>query len=104
MTIRSVPTKFPNSEEHRRRLAVAINSMMVGRIKTNSTFTLTADAATTTVTDLNTHVDSVILAMPTTANAAAENLWFTVSKNSFVVNHANNSQTDRTFSYIVLGS
>ena len=68
--------------------------------------TLTASSATTTVSDLRAGQDSVILFMPRTANAAAAIGGLYVSargKQTFTLTHANNAQTDRTFSYVVLG-
>jgi hypothetical protein len=52
--------------------------------------------------------ESVIVFTPTTANAAAEQGGGTMylsarAKQSFTITHANNSQTDRTFIYIVIG-
>jgi hypothetical protein len=46
--------------------------------------------------------------MPTTANAAAEIGAGTAyisarTKRSFTITHANNSQSDRTFGYVVIG-
>jgi hypothetical protein len=44
--------------------------------------------------------------MPTTANAAAEMDGMFVSsrgKQTFTITHANNSQSDRTFKYVVIG-
>jgi hypothetical protein len=50
----------------------------------------------------------VIVFTPTTANAAAEQGGGTMylsarAKQGFTLTHANNSQTDRTFLYIVIG-
>jgi len=44
--------------------------------------------------------------MPTTANAAAAITSLFVTgrgKQTATINHANNSQTDKTFDYVVLG-
>lgn len=70
--------------------------------------TLAASAATTAVSDFLCGPDSRIFFSPTTANAAAEvgNGTMYVSaraSGSFTVTHANNSQTDRTFDYLIVG-
>ena len=83
-----------------------VNSLRDGKVNSTGSVTLTASATTTTVTDLRAGQDSVILFMPTTANAAAAAGGMYVStrgKQSFTLTHANNAQTDRTFAYVVLG-
>lgn len=97
------------TQEHIRQQALAINEILNGKINSISTVTLTASAASTTVTDFRVSTDSVILFMPTTANASAEigNGTMYVSTRtageSFVITHANNAQNDRTFAYAILG-
>lgn len=91
---------------HRRQLAVVVNNLLQGRANNTGSFTVTANAATTTLTDSRIGANSVILPMPTTAHAAAElaTLYFdTFANGSCVVNHANNAQADRTFRYAVIG-
>lgn len=83
-----------------------VNSLRDGKVNSTGSVTLTASSATTTVSDLRAGQDSVILFMPTTANAAAAIGGLYVSsrgKQTFTLTHANNAQTDRTFSYAVLG-
>ena len=72
------------------------------------TVTLTASAATTTVVNNLMAPDMAIFFVPTTANAAAEigagTMYLsTRDSGSFVLTHANNGQTDRTFLYVTLG-
>lgn len=89
-----------------RDLYEIVNSVRDGKLNSTGTFTLVANAATTTVADLRAGPDSVILWMATTANAAAAAGGLYVSsrgKQTFTLTHANNAQTDRTFSYVVLG-
>lgn len=70
--------------------------------------TLTAGAASTTLTHPMIRFNAPILLQPTTANAAAEIGAGTIflpeaSRNngSAVFTHANNGQTDRTFRYFI---
>jgi hypothetical protein len=90
------------------KIVFTVRELCNGRSNAAGTFTLAASAASTTVTATNCGSGSSVLCFPTTANAAAE--WKngtmyigTVSAGSFVVTHANNSQTDRTFMYVALG-
>lgn len=83
-----------------------VNSLRDGKVNSTGSVTLTASSATTTVADLRVGQDSVILFMPTTANAAAAVGGMYVSargKQTFTLTHANNAQTDRAFAYVVLG-
>jgi hypothetical protein len=94
-----------------RQVADKINQIARGRIDSTGTVTLTASAASTTVSDEGgafAYESSVILLSPLTANAAAEIGAGTIyvsgrSRGSFTLTHANNAQTDRTFGYVVLG-
>lgn len=70
--------------------------------------TLTANAASTTITDARIRFDSFIGFQPTTANAAAElgagTLYVDDSgrvNGSVTITHANNAQTDRTFKVLI---
>ena len=87
------------------RVQQTVNEMLKGRGNQTGTLTLTANAASTTLTDNLLTADSVITFMPTTANAAAEigagTMYVSARNNgSFTIAHANNAQTDRTFYYI----
>lgn len=84
-----------------------VNSILKGRINTVDTLTLTANVGSTTITTDLCNTNSIILLMPTTANAATEygaGTWrITAGDGSFTVTHVNNAQTDRTFTYVILG-
>jgi len=87
-----------------REVASAVNLLIDGKSNNRGTFTLAANATTTTVTDLRGGSDSVILFTPMTATAAAEDMYISArNKQSFVVTHADASTTDRTFTYVVVG-
>ena len=90
------------------RLSVeVVNGMMTGKHNATGTVTLTANQATTTITDPRIGVDTKIILHPTTANAKAEGTpWQTVpnaTADQAVLNHANNAQTDRTYGFIFAG-
>lgn len=73
-------------------------------------FTLTANAAASTLTDERLTVNSVVFFDPLTANAAAEEAAgtrYTLTADrlngSWTVTHANNAQTDRTYRVLIIG-
>ena len=108
----SAPIEWPTADiyEWVRRVAEAANRSLDGKTNAKGTFTLTASQATTLVDEPRCGPDSVILWMPTTANAAGEMGMYvtargveTGSVRGFTVNHGTDSRTDRTFSYVVLG-
>lgn len=69
-------------------------------------FTLTANAATSTLTDPRISPQSWIGFCAQTANAATEiaTLRVTAQVNgSATITHANNAQTDRTFNVLIIG-
>jgi len=91
-----------------REVANVVNNILGGKLNCTGSVTLTASAASTAVTDQRAGYESVILFMPTTANAAAEQAAggmyvSTRGKQTFTITHANNAQTDRTFDYIIIG-
>lgn len=91
-----------------RNVSTTVNNIMRGKTNNTGSVTLTANAATTTLSDPNIGGNSVVNFSPTTANAAAEvgngTLYFDApGSGSVVIEHANNAQTDRTFNYIVIG-
>ena len=91
-----------------RRIVNTITSLSDGRSNAFGTVTLTASQATSTVTDRRVGTDSVITFMAKTANAAAEvgagGMYVSsVTSGSFVITHANNAQSDRTFAYAIQG-
>ena len=103
----SAPQLSP-SETQPYRLVNAIRQLMQGRSNAAGSATLAASAATTTVTAPNCAPGSQVFLFPRTAHAAAELAAggcyvSAVGSGSFTLTHANNPQTDRTFSYVCLG-
>lgn len=100
-----VPRDWHDAKDHTGRIADAINNILRGKINNVGALTLTANAATTTLTDIRIGKDSIVLLQPTSANGAAAltNIYFGTPGNGTVtVNHANNAQTDRTYRFAVL--
>lgn len=93
-----------------RRLHDSIFRARQGKLDCITEITLTANAATTTLTDIRISSQSCIAFMPLTANAAAEvaagtmyTLEANVGTGSVVITHANNAQTDRKFRLTIFG-
>ena len=108
MGLMRVQVDWRDDVEHRRQLANAINQISEGRSNAFGTVTLTANQATTTLTDERIGTDSTVSFTPTTANAAAElgaGTMYVSAKTggSLTITHANNAQADRTFDYAIQG-
>lgn len=105
-----LPITFHNEKEHRRKIAEFANKLSEGKLDCTGSFTLTANVATTTVTDARLGQDSVICFQPTTANASTQlssGAMYESSRDvlnkTFTITHTNNAQTDRTFRYAIFG-
>jgi len=88
------------------RHAETINALIDGKLNVTGTVTLTANAASTVVSDNKFESAMVPVFTPMTANAAAAIATTYVSsrdKGSFTLTHANNAQTDRSFAYVRFG-
>lgn len=100
--------RLPYEANDARQISQVVNNILEGKLNSTGSVTLTASAASTVVNDNRAGYESVILFMPKTANAAAEQAaggMFVSSrgKQTFTITHANNSQSDRSFDYIIIG-
>src|SRR5262249_25520693 len=91
-----------------RQVAAVVNRLSQGKLNCSGFVTLAFGAASTAVSDPRATAASIVLLMPTTANAAAEmgngTLYVAArAKGTFTLAHANNAQADRTFGYAVIG-
>lgn len=94
--------------EEPRQVATAVNQALLGKLMNTGSVSLTASATTTAVSDRLCGPDSVIVFMPTTANAAGEiggGLMYVSARveGQFTITHANAGSTDRTFAYCIFG-
>jgi hypothetical protein len=107
-TYRRAPLEWANVDDWRgliewvRDIATILNTVLQGKMNITDTLTLTASAGSTKITDTRIGADTVIILTPTTANAAAAfattfQTYPNATKNEAVINHASNSETDRTF-------
>ena len=86
--------------------AASINRHNTGKFNVTLDVTLTANAASTTITDARISADCALVLSPKTSNAAAAIGTTYVSSQtsgSAVLTHANNAQTDKTFRIAILG-
>ncbi|WP_315731669.1 MULTISPECIES: hypothetical protein [unclassified Bradyrhizobium] len=96
------------TETDLKKVILALQQLGAGRSNATGTLTLAASAASTTISDKNCSAGSVVIPIPTTANAATElgngTMYLSaVSNGSFTFTHANNVQTDRIFKYAITG-
>lgn len=99
----------PANSELRRQYEV-LQQMRNGKLENVAEVTLTANVASTTVTDIRVSPQSVLAWHPRTANAAAElangTMYVTdanMANGSYTITHANNAQTDRVFRVAIIG-
>lgn len=100
------PFYLSNDVEHRRQLAQAIGNTMQGKLNAVTSVTLNASATTTTLTDARIGATTHIDFCPLTANAATAKQSLYVSsrqKGSATLTHASSTNTDQTFSVLLIG-
>lgn len=104
------PLVWSNETDHLRKLAEASRLLFDGKTNATGEVTLTASAATTTISDRRIGNKTKVILTPTTANASAEigngtifQTFPNAANEAAVINHASNSQTDRTFEYTLTG-
>lgn len=89
-----------------RQIAEVVARQNFGKVNVTNEVTLTASSATTTLIDARISAQSFLGFMPQTANAAAAlgGLYVTDRiEGQATLNHANNAQTDRTFTVLLIG-
>lgn len=104
-TFNQTPMISPN-ELPGRKQNEAIIAAVRGKLNNRGKITLTANSATTTLTDERIGANSVIQFSPSTANARADVPYYDdadLSQGSATLHHTNNAQVDKTFRYTVTG-
>ena len=97
---------WTNINEQVRKIVLTVNNIARGKTNNTGSVTLTANAASTTLSDIRIGINSVITLQPTTANAAtaiASTYLSSPVDSAVTINHTNNAQTDRTFKYVING-
>jgi hypothetical protein len=100
-----MPTALSLKEKNQDTINQAIRELQSGHLNSVGTFTLTANATTTTVAAVTCSPNSVVLWFPLTQDAANDmaTTFYAPAKGQFVLTHASNPRVDRTFGYVVLG-
>ena len=95
----------PQETKDLKQIIRSLLQLASGRSNAIGTVTLKPSATSTAVTDQNCAAGSAIILTPLTANAAAAlaSTFFATSNGGFLINHASNAQTDRTFAYAIVG-
>jgi len=93
------------NEKDPSKIALVVNELASGRSNAVGTVTLRTSNTTTVVTNRNCGSASCVKLTPTTANAAAAlgTTYITAANGSFTINHASNSQADRSFVWAIQG-
>ena len=106
MSLDNITKAISNSIEKINEIIIKTNAVINGAGNNTSNVTLTVSATSTVVTDQRSGPDAFIGLMPTTANAAAAlaTTYISVTKGSFTITHASNTQSDRTFRYCIMGA
>lgn len=104
----SVPAFIEDEKEHRRLLTFWAQQAHIGHLANVGTATLTANTTSTSVADARAGAAAFIQFMPTTTSAANEIGSGTLymknrGKQVFTIKHSNDTTTDRTFVYTLLG-
>jgi uncharacterized membrane protein len=90
-----------------REISEVVNNLVEGKSNNTGTVTLAiASATNTTLYDERIGYDSIIVFMPTTANAASAmtNLYVSAkTQGSATLTHSANTSADKTYGYIVVG-
>ena len=89
--------------EEPRVISTVVNNILDGKVNSTGSITLTNSSTTTTLSDDRIGEDSVILFMPTTADASSVNIHVTGrQKGQATLNHAS-ATTTRSFDYVIFG-
>ncbi len=95
------------SERWVRRIVDTVNRSLSGKLNVTLSVTLTANAASTVITDARISAFSALMFAPLTANAATEQaaggLYVSAQQSGqATIQHANNAQADRRFRVVIL--
>ena len=104
-----IPLALPTWLESATGLINIIKLILQGRLNVLKSVTLTANAASTTVSDNRIGPDTVAILVPITTNAAAafattNQTHPNTTVGALVLNHANDAQTDKTFIAVFMGA
>ena len=98
-------SEFPVPRTDDERVNAAFRGLFTGKTNNVLDVTLTANAASTTVTDSRIGAYSVAVCVPVTANAAAIAMPYRSNNTngSMALAHANDANADKTFKVVLIG-
>jgi hypothetical protein len=101
----AVLLNLPDSVDHRRQIAEAVNRLTQGHANVTLFVTLDPNVAQTVVTDSRISPQTGMVFQPTTANAAAAvaTTYAVCTEGSATIFHASNAQIDRVFTIVMMG-
>lgn len=114
MSYPGIPRGLSSWADLYRIITDVVNGILLGRTNNYGSVTLTASAASTTVSLAEGRLssNSKVYFEPLTASAAAEyhsgNMYVTaanhdVANRQFIITHSNHASTDRDFGYVIVG-
>jgi hypothetical protein len=100
-----VDMDFLDEKEHRRKLAQAVNGLLLGQSNNVHSVTLTANATSTVLTRVGISPLASAFLSPMSASAAASLalVWASVARGEVTIHHDSSPATDRTFGVLVSG-
>jgi hypothetical protein len=105
--MRDMYRKLPYQGAEPRAISEVVNNLVEGKSNNTGEVTLAvASATTTTIYDERIGYNSIILLMPKTANAASSltNVYVSArAKGSATLTHSANTNTDKSYGYIIVG-
>jgi hypothetical protein len=102
---RFVPLFLERADEHRRKLAQAINALLAGKSNNHFTTTLRANQITTEVQFTESRAGVVPLLVPLSASAALTiaNFWTEPQDKKVIIHHDSSAATDRQVGVVIVG-
>ena len=103
---RNVPQEsLPDHDQHLREIARSVIMLMQGHDNSSMSITLDAGVTTTLITDPRISLQTCVSLMAATSNAAAAlpTTFVVCERGLATIHHANNAQTDRTFTVSISG-
>ena len=104
----SVPEFWAGADsEHRRKMALAINGLLQGRLNSHFTVTLTPDATETELRYTDSRPGVTMLLTPNSPTAAASQaagtIWVETQTGKAIIHHDASPATDRRFFAVFIG-
>lgn len=91
--------------EHTRKVSLIVRELLEGKSNNYATVTLEANATFTELNRERISYNTIVLASPKTANAAAiqGSLWFETTNGTVTIHHESSANTDLTFGVVFVG-